>query len=448
MNMNEYNIGKKVTNLINNSVSLKIFTIGCLIAVLWLPSSLIQSLIKEREVRKKEVIAEISSKWGNEQTIAGPILTVPYKLPQGEVGYLYFLSDELTIQGTLMPEIRYRSIYAAVLYNAKIQLQGTFNFPNSAEFNVAQQDLLWADAFMSIGISDLRGIKDKIGAQVAGSSVAMSPGIKTQAIGSSGVSVKIALSEDKTPITFRFDLNLNGSYAINFVPVGATTTVKISSNWSSPSFCGSVLPTERTITNKGFEAAWNVLQVNRDYPQAWIGNEYTVTNSSFGVKLVFPVDIYQQSTRAVKYALLFIGFTFLAFFVSEILNKNPIHPIQYLLVGFAIIVFYTLLISISEHVNFFTAYLVSGLAVTLLITAYSKAILKNLYFTLTVFGILIFLYTYLYILLQLEDYALLTGSIGFFIVLSAIMYSKTKVFVDSNTTPVYETERWYMQSSG
>jgi inner membrane protein len=180
------------------------------------------------------------------------------------------------------------------------------------------------------------------------------------------------------------------------------------------------LPVERTVTEQGFTAKWKVLHLNRNYPQYWKGRGHDLSQSTFGVRLFRPVDIYQKSMRTAKYALMFIVFTFMAFFISEVMNRLRVHPVQYLLIGLAMIVFYTLLLSISEH-------LISAGAVIGLFSGYAKAILKNRAVTVMVSGVLAILYAYLYILLQLEDYALLMGSVGLFGVLSAVMYLTRKI---------------------
>ena len=255
----------------------------------------------------------------------------------------------------------------------------------------------------------------------------MEPGVETAEVIQSGVSAAIRLDSTRRPRPFKLVLNLNGSSRINFAPVGKVTSVKADSTWRDPSFGGAFLPTERTISEKGFSARWKVLHLNRNYPQYWKGGGCDLSPSLFGVTLFSPVDIYQKSMRTAKYALMFIVFTFLAFFFSEIMNRLRVHPVQYLLIGLAVILFYTLLLSISEHIRFGMAYLFSATAIIGLITGYAAAILKNRPITLMVGGILTILYAYLYILLQMEDYALLMGSIGLFAVLSGVMYLTRKV---------------------
>lgn len=436
-----------------NSVSFKILTIFFLVIILLIPLGMVKGLIKERQNRKSDVIREISSKWGNEQTIAGPVITVPYKKwyknKEGKkrysVKYAHFLPEKLNISGKIYPEIRYRGIYEAVVYNAQLELTGKFADLDFKELGISKNNVIWSAVYISLGISDMRGIKKQINAKIGKSTVPMNPGMESNDVLASGISAKIPMLKKTGNVSFNFPVNLNGSERLSFEPMGKTTNVELSSEWPDPSFDGAFLPAERDVKEDGFSAKWKVLHINRSYPQQWKGNKYKISGtspdtkapyyemnsdenlSSFGVKLFTPLDVYRKSTRSAKYAAMFIMFTFTAFFFSEIMNRLRIHPIQYLLVGFAVIVFYSLLISISEHLNFGNAYLISSVAVISLITVYSKSILRSKYHAIMVCGVLTLLYGYFYIVLQLEDFALLLGSGGLFSVLTAVMYLTRKI---------------------
>ena len=220
---------------------------------------------------------------------------------------------------------------------------------------------------------------------------------------------------------------MNGSDGLFFIPVGKETKVELSSPWSNPSFTGSFLPNERQIDSDGFTAEWKILHLNRNFPQQWKGAHYKIDHSFFGVKLRLAVDDYQKIMRTAKYAIMFITLTFLTFFMIELLGKKVIHPIQYILIGFALLIFYTLLLSISEYLTFKFAYLLAGAAIILLISLYTKTVLNSTLQTITIAGVLVLLYGYLYVILQLQDFALLMGSIGLFIVLAVVMYLTRKV---------------------
>lgn len=433
--MNSQDSYKKTTDLIRNSATVKIISIGILTLLLLIPSTMVSSLIRERQSHKEAVVQEINQKWGNSQIITGPFYTVPYKAyfrDQNDqlkfnIDYLHLLPEKVEIAGEIEPHIRYRSIYEAVLYNSKLTIGGNFSIPNLSQSEISPQDVLWDKAIFSVGISDMRGIKENISIKCNGRDYKASPGLKTSDIAASGVQALIPLSPEAPNPSFSFHLNLNGSQQLHVTPVGETTNLSLRSTWPSPSFNGAFLPSSREITSDGFSAQWLVLHFNRNYPQFWTGSQYNVSESSFGLELIITADLYQKAMRISKYAIMFIVFTFSAFFFAEIINRNRVHPIQYLLIGFAVILFYVLLLSISEHFNFDVAYLISAIAITTTITLYAKGILKNSRFTATVAGILVVLYCYLYIVLQLEDYALLMGSIGLFIILATVMYITRKI---------------------
>lgn len=426
---------KKTSSYIGTSATFKIFSMGILVLVLLIPASMIKSLIHERESRKNSVVDEISSKWGTSQTISGPFITIPYKSfykdndekTKFNINYLHILPEELHISGEIMPEIRYRSLYEAVLYNVQLDFNGTLKIPPLSQLNIEAENILWDKAFFSIGITDLRGIQENIDIQFNEEVYSCNPGLKTTDIASSGVGTLIQSLSTDGDNRFSFKININGSEQLNFIPVAETNTVNLHSKWPSPSFNGAFLPASREVKDNGFSAKWKVLHLNRNYPQYWIGNQYKVEQSAFGLKLMLTADVYQKATRISKYAIMFIIFTFSAFFFSEIINKRKLHPIQYILIGLAILLFYTLLISLSEYIKFNHAYIASAASITIAITGYAYGIIKNKRFAYTVSGILTIMYSYLFIVLQLEDYALIMGSIGLFIILSSVMYITRKI---------------------
>lgn len=433
--MSDQNALQKTFTAIRESATLKIIIIGLLVLILLIPSSMIISLIMERENRKSEVIQEISSKWGSRQLVAGPILTIPYKkLTEDQdknvkeiIQYMHFLPDQLNINGEIFPEIRYRGIYEAVLYNSTLNITGTFTPPDFSHFNLSPEQVIQSGASICLSISDMKGIKEQLDIKINGRPMAVTPGMESYDVFNSGISIKVPLQNIQNNINFHITIDLNGSHGISFIPLGKITEAAIQSSWSSPSFIGAFLPYERNIGNEGFSAKWKILNLNTNYPQQWIGPKNEILNSGFGVELFIPADSYQKSVRMVKYGILFTIFTFAGIFFSELMSQTRIHPVQYLLIGLAITMFYVLLISISEHLIFGIAYLLSSSAVVLLICIYTKGIFKDRIFCSLVTGILITLYAYLYMLLQLEDYALLMGSLGLFAVLSLIMLATRKL---------------------
>lgn len=416
----------RLNNWLSNSVTIKIIVIGILIAILMIPTSFIQSLIHERQYRQEEAISEVSDKWGSAQTLNGPVLTIPYKkYAQGTYGketteYIRVLPETLNVKGAITPEKRKRGIFEVVVYNAQLQASGTF--PAITIPSINPEHIQWQDAFISIGISDLRGIRDMLRLNWNGQTLLPEAGIGNGGISESGVSCKVPVRPDSTGYSFSFDLNINGSNSLFFVPLGKETTVNIQSPWKDPSFTGAFLPATREVNNEGFTATWKALYLNRNYPQLWVDNVYNVLESSFGVSLLVPVEQYQKSIRSVKYALMFISLTFLFFFLVEVINRRHIHPIQYILVGLALCLFYTLLIALSEHISFNLAYLLSSIGIIGMITLYSRSIFRRNMLTLVMCLVLIALYGFLFSTLQLQDFSLLIGSIGLFVILGIVMF--------------------------
>ncbi|MCH2574863.1 cell envelope integrity protein CreD [Candidatus Poribacteria bacterium] len=425
----------RTINFIRNSATIKVASIGFLVALLLIPTSMISGLVRERSSTRDEVIQEISQKWGDRQVITGPFLCVPFESTEMEkngksksrILHVNILPESLQISGQIVPHIRYRSIYEAVLYQTQIDISCRFSLPKPDQLSVPVEKIFFDKATFSIGVTDMRGIKENITIQFNDKIFKGGPGLKTTDIADSGVSCVVPLSPSSLKLDFNTKLSLNGSQELQFIPVGEITSVQLTSEWTSPSFKGAFLPENPTLTDKGFSANWHILHLNRNFPQFWVGNQYQVHGSAFGLKLLVTADVYQKLTRIVKYALMFIIFTFSAFFLSEIIHQKRVHPIQYMLIGFAIVLFYALLLSISEHLNFNLSYALSALAITTIITGYSKAILRSYYFALTVFGIMVTLYGYLYIVLQLADYALVMGCIGLFLILATIMYITRKI---------------------
>jgi len=265
------------------------------------------------------------------------------------------------------------------------------------------------------------GIREQISGIVGENDIVFEPGITTDDLFSSGVSASALLNDGKGSMAFTFHLGINGNRDLFFLPLGKETRVSLTSNWPSPNFSGQFLPDERKIDKESFSASWNVLHLNRNYPQSWEGTRKDVNNSAFGVSLHSGADVYQKTTRTAKYGIMFVLFTFTSFFLAEVINKNRIHPIQYLLVGCAVIIFYVLLLALSEHLGFNGSFLLSSMSVVVAISGYTSSILSRK-MAMTLFAILTILYSYLFITLQLEDYALLVGSVGLFGTLGVVMY--------------------------
>ncbi|MBO0937047.1 cell envelope integrity protein CreD [Fibrella sp. HMF5335] len=443
----------RVNLWLRTSTMIKLAIVGILVLVLLIPTFMLEGLIRERESTRAMAIREVSEKWGATQTVSGPILSVPYLMhtkgadgkAETSIAYAHVLPDNLTITGTIQPEKRNRGLFQVMLYNTRLTIRGSLPRPSAERLGIAPADMQWDKAFVSLGVTDMKGIKDQINLRVDGKALTVEPGIPTTDILASGVSARTPLGDS---ITFDCALNINGSSDLYFLPFGKQTIVSLTSPWTTPSFVGASLPDRRTLNAKGFTANWKVLQYNRNYPQQGTGaflnrpisnspdsHESVAASSAFGVKLLLPVDEYQKTMRSAKYAVMFIIITFTAFFFVEILNKQRIHPIQYLLVGFAVCLFYLLLLAISEHVAFNVAYLISAAVTLAMISFYVRHVFKNGRLTILFSSVLALLYGFFFSLLQLEDYSLLLGSLGLALILGIIMYLTRNV----NWYRAYET---------
>ncbi|OGZ45215.1 MAG: hypothetical protein A3C84_02690 [Candidatus Ryanbacteria bacterium RIFCSPHIGHO2_02_FULL_48_12] len=419
-----------------NTLLPKLVAIGFITVVSCVASFLILPLTIERSNRANGAVDAIGTQWAREQTLGGPIITIPTKSIRtyGEQqivdeSFVFLLPDELKYDVSLETEVRSRGIFDAAVYTAHIKGHGTMNTDMVSASNatgVAQ----WGNAQFSINISDMRGMESSGDLSWDGQKIAFAPSTASPSIGTSGMSAPIHISQDKKDYTFSFDIVLRGSKSISFIPLGKTTDVSITSNWTSPNFSGEFLPKDRAVSNTGFTANWIVSSFGRPIPQSWSGATTADTNmiqenmqkSAFGVTLHQNVDFYTQVNRAVKYSILFISLTFLTFFLFEILSKLRIHPLNYLLVGFAIALFYLLLLSLSEHIGFLSAYTVSTLATISLIAGYCRSVLKTKKRAGIIVALLLALYVYLYILLQLDELSLVVGSVVLFAILTSVMY--------------------------
>jgi len=419
-----------------NKIVLKSFFIGFLILLLLIPASFVQSLVSERQSRQREAVSEISSKWAGSQTITGPVIGIPYwevvtydKNTTEVKKWAYFLPDKLDIRAHIVPEKRYRGIYEVIVYTSELQIKGAYDSLHIAELNIPADRLLWNEAAVFFDISDVQGLKEEMTLHLAGNTLDLVPAkfSTDQFKNSLSAALPSSLANTHGPLEFSATVQLKGSGNLLFAPVGKMTTVKTTSSWPDPSFAGSYLPDLRTVKDSGFEADWKVLYLNRNYPQQWKGDTHEIYRSAFGVNLIVPVDAYQQTTRSVKYAILIILLTFTAFFLIEWVYRRTIHALQYILVGLALCLFYTLLLSFSEYIGFNKAYLTAALATILLIAWYVRSMLRSSKMSLFIGALLSLLYGFIYTLIQLQDYALLMGSIGLFITLAVVMYFSRKI---------------------
>jgi inner membrane protein len=428
----------------------KMIMVGILTLVLLIPLEFVKSLITERSYRQEEVISEINNKWGESVYFYGPILKVPYtvfeetlsinqktnetvKQQKAITKYAYFFPEDLKVKANATTKVLNRNNYESVVYSSKMNFEGNYIQPDFSSKNIPTDAIQWDKATVVIKTTNLKSIKDEVKLNLGSTKFTFEPvysnniNDSTQALETSYIDLKTILKNNKT--NFSFVINYNGSKQIKMVPIGKTTQLSMQSNWSSPSFTGNFLPDDKTkkITENGFEANWKILHINRPFSQQFFENLPDLGTYSFGVDFVIPVNQYQQNERASKYGFLVIGLTFLIFFLIQSISKIKIHIFQYSMIGLALILFYTLLISITEHSSFMKAYCIAAIAVIALISLYSISILKERKFPLFIATSLTALYTFIYVIIQLENYALLVGSIGLFTILAAVMYFSRKI---------------------
>lgn len=429
------------------SATAKIVMIGALALVLLIPLQLVKNLISERAERQDEVVNEIQEKWGGSVYFSGPILKVPYNtytvgsITDSKTGkaalqriptqhYAYFLPDELNSAITVDTEKKNRNNYESVVFLSKNKLTGHYSTPNFSSRKIAADDIAWDKATFIVKTNNIKSIKGSVAIATGGRSIAFEPTAAEErdtvaTLETAPLDARSLFASGKS--SFKMEVNYAGSGELQMVPIGKVTSVTMASNWAAPSFDGNFLPEQKQITANGFNASWKISSLNRAFPQRFFGALPKLSEFAFAVKFVIPIDEYQQNERAAKYGFLVIGLTFLVFFLIQAVNKINIHIFQYGMIGLALVMFYTLLISITEHSSFRLAYLIAGIAVVAMIGLYSLSILRNGRFTAFITAALSALYGFIYIIIQLENYALLAGSIGLFLILGAVMYFSRKI---------------------
>jgi inner membrane protein len=431
---------------LKESVTVKMAFIGLLIILLLIPSVLVQNLIQEREQRQDETEKQVSDQYSSEQLVQGPVLVIPYKKQVKETdnsgkevtkevtSNLFLLPNELDYNANVSPDILHRGIFEVVVYNSTIKVSGNFTRADLSSLSLTADQLIPEKTKLIFSVSDLKGLKTNPLLKIAGQTVTAEPAFG-DTVFTNGLQVAVNLTGlmDKT-IPFEFNLDLKGSEELSFLHVGKTTDVTVKGNWGSPSFDGRYLPDTRNIDTKAntFDAKWRMLYYNRPFPQQWVDDLNVLKtkkadDATFGVKLRLPVDQYQKTIRSSKYAILIIMLTFISLFLTEMISKHRIHVFNYVLIGAAMIVYYTLLLSFSEQVGFTFAYLIASAATVILVAAFLRSLIKNAK-TTGLFALIVSLfYAFIYVIIQLEDLALLVGSVALFLVVGTLMYFSRKI---------------------
>ncbi|MBS0043211.1 cell envelope integrity protein CreD [Shewanella sp. M16] len=426
---------------LKNTTLLKALTIGILSILALIPLGIIMDMTSDRQALYHSVVDEIGRSWGEQQTLSGPALVIPYSyfVLQEEVSNdgktrhevkrtyqdeLVILPKKLTLDLDLKHDFRTRGIYQSLVYNAALQGQADFSLnrydiPNLIAFDNKNARLVF-------GVSSNQAIDKVEKIEITGESTLLSgslmsgTGLTTGGL-EKGFNQKIQVSE-ASDFSVDFAMTLRGSQSISALPLGEQTLINIRADWPHPSFKG-LLPAERDINAQGFTASWNISHLTRNYPQEFIkSNQSTLTEVSANAILFEPVTHYGKIDRSVKYGLLFIVLTFIMLFIFEIGQKTSLSTIQYVLVGSAMALFYLLLLSLSEHLAFLHAYLIAACIPVLSISAYVGSATASIKRGALVGIMLVSLYAVLYSILQLEDYALLMGSGLLLVVLLILMF--------------------------
>jgi len=467
---------------LTRSPGFKFFLVALLILILSIPLALVWFLLDERESTYRGVQAEIAQRFGGSQQIIGPMLIVPYSVKIERVEgdktversverYAVFLPDEFNAEGNAKSEIRRRSIYEVTLYTADLKLSGRFPAPDIRRVDADADNVRWADAFISLGLTDVSGLKEVKTLSLNGQAnarfepstglsengatpslapslaprfrgkraVAFEPGIGLANARGAGFNARlfpVGASVNQPPGAFSFETELvfNGSNTLTIAPVGRETTISLSSDWPHPSFSGAFLPETREIGDEGFTASWRIPHLARSVPQAWrveasqTQDVHTPLRPTLsGVDFYVPIDYYALVNRALKYGLMFLGVAFLAVLVLELKSDRRVHAVQYVFVGLTMILFYVLLLSLSEHLGFMIAYLAASFATGGMLSLYVGRSLHSAARGFIMLLVFLILYGVLYLILRLEDYALLAGAIAGFVMLTITMFATLKV---------------------
>lgn len=434
----------------NRSLAMKLGMIALLIMLLLIPLLMIGGLIGERQLQRDGVLDDIARSSSYSQQITGPLVVVPYRKTvrgwkthaqnneryqetQTERGELVFLPERFELDGKVSTELRSRGIYEARLFHADSRISGYFQLPEKLGLEEGFDDYRFERPYLAVGLSDVRGIENALSLQLNDQTLAFEPGTRVARLGD-GVSADLPMLDghQAARLAFSFDLKLQGTGQLRVTPVGKSSEVSLTADWPHPSFIGNYLPAQREVSAQGFTARWQTSFFSTNLEEGLRTCLHTencegLYGRSFGVSFIDPVDQYLKSDRAIKYALLFIALTFAGFFLFEVLKSLAVHPVQYALVGAALALFYLMLLSLSEHLGFALAYLVSAAACVTLIGFYVSHVLRGARHGVGFAAGLAALYGLLYGLLSAEDYALLMGSLLLFGLLGVFMVLTRKL---------------------
>ena len=428
----------------SHNLVFKVIVIGALIIFLAIGASLIRVLISERQDRLEAATQEVANTWGNEQIIQGPILKIPivYKVKNkygadsvSSVSHFYVLPNTLNISANVPVHEKHRGMYRVRTFLATVACKGAFIMPNLLKYNINPNNVDWRGARILTGISETRGLDGDLKCVWNEGTTLFEPDEALMDVAGGAYYLSCSTPIDSIPDIgktlgeFSYLLSLNGTRNIQFVPVGANNNIQLTSDWPHPSFYGAALPKSSEIREDGFIARWNTSYIGQPFPRIWNQQDYfsKLPRAALGISFIETVDVYHQLERSLKYVLVIVILTFALFFLFEVVSSVKIHGMQYLFVGISLIVFYLLLVAISEQTDFIISYCISTVAIVTLVSAYMWFIVRSVQRILVVAFTLLLLYIFIYVLLAAEQYSLLFGSIGIFISLAASMFATRNV---------------------
>jgi inner membrane protein len=416
----------------------KVLGIAFLAFLMLIPLAQVNDLVREREGRAGEAKEQIAERWGASQLVGAPVLVVPVRRQVMQDKTLttveereYLLADRAAIGAKLAPELRRYGIYETAVYTADMKIEGRFRASDIAALAAPGLEPQWQRAELRVPVADVRGIRRVSSLHLGEGELAFGPG--TDGVGGiAAISAPAPIDPAAlgAEIPFSFAMTLAGTERFAVLPLARETDLHAQSPWPDPGFDGAFLPATRRVDANGFEAEWQVLDLNRALAQRWREGENVnnaLTGSAFGITLTQPAGSYQQNVRAGKYGVLFIALTFVAFFLFEVLRGLRVHPVQYLLVGIALATFYVVLLALSEQVGFALAYALAAAAVVAIVGGYAGVVLAERRAGLMLGALLALIYALLYGLVASEDYALLMGSLALLAAIAALMYLTRRV---------------------
>lgn len=409
----------------------KLVVIGVLTMLMVIPLVALSGLRGERSQRASEAVFEVAGSWAGEQTLVGPVLILPYVARTGDQNdirtvrrILTVLPDTLKQDGDIRTEDRRRGMFEIPVWRGQMAIEARFGAIDVARFDPAAVAPVWEEAALVFNVSDPRGLEREVAVRIGDRSATLEPGAGPTAFQAPTLFAPVAGQDGTQPFTVTARFDLKGSRAFGLSPIGRNSTLSLRSNWAHPSFFGTFLPNEREVTETGFTATWTVPHYARPVAQMAIADSnlfLRLVTARSGVRFFQPVDVYHLVERALKYGVLVIGAAFVVVFLMEIVGRRSFHPVQYLLVGSALAVFYLLLLSFAEHIGFARAYALATAAIVGLVGLYVGLAFGRLREGAIVGAELLVAYGLLYTVLRSEDYALLTGSIIVFLALAAVM---------------------------